>query len=283
MKKSGAKIIVIAILVLCLALTGLGTVYATNMFGLKDQILGEKSQMTILVPVEDGTLVETLVPSDTINLQGYADSKEYKAATEWNIFLDQNITRLVSKVGNEPTGLEDKYAGYSVYTQEMADKLYEITARYGLKLHASIRHFYNEEELFQMVGKDAFLGKANKVEGGYLYDDGTFRYDGGARLSNGTSFAYQLGCCQKGIFDAVYLNIGDAKDYKEWSYKTASGIIVTIAVGSHKSLVIADLGSAFVTINVLPELTADFDRQSYEITAADMEAFVNSIDFSILE
>jgi hypothetical protein len=284
MKKLRAKIIVTATLVLCLALTGLGTAYATKMFGLKDQIMGDKSQITILVPVENGTFVETLIPSDTISLQGYAESKEYQAATEWNTFLDQNLTRLVSKVGNGPTGLEEKYVGYSVYTQEMADKLEAVTAKYGLKLHTSIRHFYDEKELSQVAGKDIFLGETNKVEGGYIYDDGTFRYDGGARLSNGISFAYQLGYCRKGVFDAVYLNIGNANDYKEWSYKTAGGVVVTLAVGPHSSLVIANLDKAFVTINVLPEISADFEPQTgYKISEADLETFADSIDFSKLD
>ena len=37
---------------------------------------------------------------------------------------------IISEIGNSPTGFEERYGHYLVYTQEMADKLEEIIAKY---------------------------------------------------------------------------------------------------------------------------------------------------------
>ncbi|MCL1789935.1 MAG: hypothetical protein FWG40_01035 [Peptococcaceae bacterium] len=273
LKRSQARIIVISSL--CMALTGFGTLYATNYSELKDQSRGENSQLNTLVPVEDGRY------SDTIYFHGQVDSKEYQAAKEWKIFLDQNMSRLMNNasISNEPT--EEIYTG--VYTPEMVEKMEELASKYELKLHDSMQHFYNKEDLYKMAGKESFLGSITNVEGGYIYNNGTFQYDGGATLSNGVSFAYQLGYYQKGYFDSVYLEIGDIEDYSEIIFHAANGVIANIATSKNKSLIFADLGSAFVTINILPELNADFKyQQSNEISSDNIEAFIASFDFSML-
>jgi len=271
------KKFVIAAAVLCLFLASTITAYAMNLFGLKDMILGNNSEVIITTPAEDGTTAETTIPSATISVQGYADSNEYKAMSEWSTFLDgyDQDGALLNEVGNGPTGLDEKYNLYMVYTQEMADKLEEITAKYELELHTSMQVYSSREELFQMAGTGDFLETIHEV-GGYIYEDGTFHYDGEANLSDGKTINYQFGNYKKGSFTDVTLNIGDTEDYDEWTYETAGGITVTIASSPYKSLLTADLENSFVNINILPELS------SGEITADDLEAFADSIDFSML-
>jgi len=276
MKKphNGLKKTVILSAALCLLFACTAMAYATNLFGLKDVVLGNE---TIDIFMEDGTIVET--PITLISLQGYTSSNEYKAAAEWLVFLDSydQDMALLNEVGNEPTGLDEKYDYYLVYTQEMADKLDEIAAKYGLSLHTSMQAFGSAEELFQLVGTGDFLGTVNELPGGYFYDDGTFQYDGTANLGDEKYLYYQFRNCEKGIFDEVYLNIGDTGDYDEWEYETASGISVTISSSPDKAVLTADLDTSFVTVNILPEYSAT------EITAADLEAFADSIDFSMIK
>ncbi len=275
-----------------LAVACSATAVAANLFGLKDLVLKDESGGAAVSPVtgqnmypdlsEDG---EPIGDMDMISLQGYPGSKEYKAVAEWGAFLagyDQDGA-LLSAVGNGPTGLEDKYALYLVYTREMADKLDEITSKYGLKLHSSMEIVSGAEELFEKAGTGDFLGTANTPYGSYIYEDGTFHIDGGAVIGSGLRIEYQFTDCKKGSFTDTMLNIGNADDYEEWSYETASGVTVSLALGPSKALVIADLGGSFMTINVLAGTEESFLDRSGKLTAADLEVFADTFDFSALK
>ena len=126
------KGVVIAAAIICLLVALSAIAIATNLFGLKNAIYS-----STYVPTPSGnTKLETM-----ISLQGYAGSNEYKAVQEWDDFLQSYDTdhSLLSAVGNRPTGLDKRYELYgSVYTQEMADKLVEITEKYGLSLHSEL-------------------------------------------------------------------------------------------------------------------------------------------------
>lgn len=272
----------------CLVVAGSVSALATNLFGLKDLVLNSRNEGTVhvgdpgTVPEAEGsdTPVYKLPmpsPMDLISLQGYSDSKEYKAIMEWNAFCESydQDGALLAKVGNGPTGLDSKYDLYLVYTQEMADKLDEIVTRYGLKLHKTL-DLIDADVFFDRVGKGDFLGEGNTTYGGYIYEDGTFHMEGFAVVGE-IIMDYQLMNCMKGSFTDVYLNVGDANAYDEWTYTTASGVAVSLSLGPTKCLVIADLGESFLTVNVL----CGTDDQG--VTASDLENFANTFDFSALK
>ncbi len=209
---------------------------------------------------------------DTISLQGYAGSPEYRAALAWAEFLhgyDRDGAEL-KKVGNRPTGFEEKYSfnGYHVYTQAMADKIDELAGQYGLALHTGGIQAATEEELEARFGDFLSVRRWS----GYYYEDGTFQCDceaGGA--------AFQLRRCVKGTLDTVLLNVADAEQFEQWEYETACGKTVLLALGPEKALILADLEGSFVTVNVLA------GKQSPDpFTAARLEALADSVDFSIL-
>lgn len=281
------KRMVVLAAAVCLAIAGSVTALATNLFGLKDLVLNSGSSTVQVdnpstVPVSEGS--ETPVyklpmtsPMDLISLQGYSDSIEYKAIMEWNAFCESydQDGALLAKVGNGPTGLDSKYDLYLVYTQEMADKLDEIVTRYGLKLHKTL-DLIDADGFFDRVGKGDFLGEGNTTYGGYIYEDGTFHMEGFAVVGE-IIMDYQLMNCMKGSFTDVYLNVGDANAYDEWTYTTTSGVTVSLSMGPTKCLVIADLGKSFLSVNVL----GGTDDQG--ITASDLETFANTFDFSALK
>ncbi|SMC37605.1 hypothetical protein [Papillibacter cinnamivorans] len=255
---------------ICLAGAFSVTAFAANLFGLKDLVLG----------ADDG-VKDPSYTVEMISLQGYSGSDEYKAAAEWAAFLenyDKDGT-LLAKVGNGPTGLDEKYNLYYVYTQEMADKLEEITGKYGLSLHRTLTIAESAEELFELAGTGDFLGEGHTRWGGYVYEDGTFHIDGRVLLPSGVNIDYQLMDCVKGSFTDTLLNIGDAGSYTEWPYETSSGVQVTLALGPAKALVIADLPGSFATVNVL----AGAEEYSGGLTAADLEAIADTFDFSMLK
>jgi hypothetical protein len=271
-----------AVLLTALSVTAL----ATDIFGLRSLVIGSISDSTPADSLEPGNSAPT---QDLIVLQGYPDSPEYKASQEWHEFLSGYDTdqAILNEVGNTLTEFNDKYPMYLVYSQEMADKLEEITARYSLTLHQSLTIVENAEELYGVAGTGRFLVPSdlggNAVLGGYVYDDGTFHYDGQAMLAGGTMIDYQLGNYVKGTFSDTYLNVGDAGSYKEWAFTTASGLTVSLALGEGKALVIAELDDSFVTVNVLAGTSQDSQFGSGIITEQDLEAFASLFDFKLID
>jgi len=265
---------------ICLLLACSVTAFAANLFGLKDLILHEKNGVAPAVTTGSPAPDPTAQPTTLISLQGFSDSDEYKAAMEWASFLatyDPDGS-LLAKVGNGPTGLPDKYSQYLVYTQDMADKLDEITAKYDLKLHASLTVFDTKAEFYAQAGLGDFLGPRNTMCSPYMYDDGTFHIDGTSAFPDGRSFDYQIMDCKKGSFTDTLLNIGNADDYTEWTYQTDSGVTVCLAASPDKCLIFADLKNSFVTVNVL----AGTAEGSGSVTPESLQELADSFDFSML-
>lgn len=267
------------------------TAYAMNLFGLKDMVM--QRTYSIYVPDaptddpgnENVPMRKIDVVADMISLQGYPDSNEYKAVAEWTAFTDSYDPdgSLLMQVGNGPTGLDSKYGLYSVYTQEMADKLDEIVAKYNLKLHEEIINVEGYDDLLIKTGMGNFRSTASIGMSAYMYEDGTFHIDGASQLREDLVIDYQMMYIKKGYFNEVILNIGNADEYQEWNYETASGVTVSLSIGPSKSLVILSTDEAFVTINVLAGTEMGFLDESGKITASDLESFVDTFDFSALK
>ena len=276
------KSAVVLAAVVCLLVACSVTAFAANLFGLKDLILHENNGVAPAVTTgsRDADPDGSAQPTTLISLQGFSGSNEYKASMEWAAFLatyDQDGA-LLEKVGNGPTGLPEKYSQYYVYTQEMADKLDEITAKYNLKLHSTLDVFDSKEEFYAKAGLGDFLGLNNTSCSPYMYEDGTFHIDGSSAFPDGQFFEYQMMDCKKGSFTDTLLNIGNADDYTEWSYQTASGVTVCLASSPDKCLIFADLENSFVTVNVL----AGTAVESGSITAENLQELADSFNFSML-
>ncbi len=290
-KHRHSKPLAVAVAVISLLVAFSVTAYAMNLFGLKDLVMQRTYTTFVSETPTEGQTVEDIpmkkveVAGDLISLQGYPDSNEYKAVAEWTAFTDAYDPdgSLLNQVGNGPTGLDSKYNLYSVYTQEMADKLEEIVSKYGLQLHQTFIDVYSGEDLLIKTGKENFLGTANRVLSAYMYEDGTFHIDGMALLSDGLAIDYQMMYYKKGSFNESILNIGNAEDYQEWSYQTASDVTVSLSIGPEKALVILAFDDAFVTINVLAGTERGFLDEAGKITASDLEAFANTFNFLALK
>ncbi|MGE4485691.1 MAG: hypothetical protein AB7C97_11340 [Oscillospiraceae bacterium] len=265
------------------------TALATHLFGLRDMVIKSNDTPAVSEPsavTSDSDTETTAQGSDLIVLQGYPDSNEYKASEEWNVFCTGYDTdhAILNKVGNSSNEYTEKYPLYLVYSQEMVDKLEEITVKYGLKLHESIVIAETPDQLIAEAGVGDFIisgqGGINIAYGGYVYNDGTFHYDGEAIIDSGKVIDYQFGNYVKGTFSDTYLNVGDASSYEEWTYKTSGGVSVSLALGESKALVIVDLNNSFVTVNVLAGTAEDEVFGSDSITKEDLQAFADLFDLS---
>ena len=257
---------------------------AANFFGLRDVLLPEKH--SVYVTDENGAAVPGEKEfKDFVSLSGWGDTPESKALAEWEAFLenyDQDGS-ILAEIGNEPTGFEDRYGFYLVYTQEMAGRLEEIIAKYGLKLHAWM------EDVLPATWPAAvgdFYKENVTPYSGYIYENGTFRFDGDAELGAGElkgygTIEYQFSRSVKGTFDDVALNIGDLSDFEEWGYQAADGTPVTLGLGARtRSLILADLGDSFVLVNVLTGREGDETFSSGAIGREELEALADSFAYS---
>ena len=273
MKKS-ALIAIIAAAVLCLA----GFAYAV--IKLQELSLGE---YTYTQPDRLNPSETVHVTSEFISMQGLKDSAEYRATKEWNDFLNSYDTdgKILSKVGNNPTGFEGLNLFYQVYTQEMYDKLVEIADKYGLRLHTEM-NAVDQEELDYRVG-GSFMGDELSRGWAYIYEDGTFQFDGEALLGEKVVYM-QFRRSVKGTLEEPILNIGNVEEYQEVPYETSSGESVLLELGTDHSLIYADFEECFVLMNVLAGTEDSFlDGAKGSITMDDLKKMADGIDFTILK
>lgn len=215
--------------------------------------------------------------SELIGLSGYQGSPEAQALAEWQAFLASYDTdyAILEEIGNGPAETDDtRYGLYSVYTQDMADKLEEIIQKYGLKLHTDI-NVVSQEELAFRVGGDFMQDELIRYWA-FIYEDGTFQFDGDIELQDYGTIPYQFTRKVKGTFDETILHIGNVSDYKEFVYVTSSGERVGCALGSDKALIYMDSESCFIFMNVM-------GGSNSGMTEDILETIANSIDFTLLK
>ncbi len=257
------------------------TAFAANLFGLQDLVIRQDATSR---PTAGYDGVEKTV--DLISLQGWEESPEHQATAEWLAFRDSYDPdgAIIASIGNSPTGLEERYGLYFVYTPEMAEKLEEIAARYHLNLHTEIEVFDGDAALTALTG-GTLLQSGNTLYSGYFYEDGSFFFegylprDGAHRREDGDSIDYQFNSLRKGSMSEVFLNIGHAEDYRQWTYDTASGVPVTLAMSGYKALILVESDGTFVSVNVLMGSDAEYGA----LTAEELEALADSFDLSLLE
>jgi len=271
MKKS-ALIAIIAAAVLCLA----GFAYAV--IKLQELSLGE---YTYTQPDRLNPSETVHVTSEFISMQGLKDSPEYRATKEWNDFLNSYDTdrKILSEVGNNPTGFEGLNLFYQVYTQEMYDKLVEIADKYDLKLHSEM-NIISQEELDYRVG-GSFMGDGLSRGWAYICEDGTFQFDGDTAI-NEKEVMLQLRRSVKGTLDEPVLNIGSIEEYQEVQYETECGETVLLALGEDHSVIYADFEDCFILMNVLAGRELGILNET-TITIDDLKRMADDVDFSILK
>lgn len=262
-KRSYKKLVIIAAC-LCL-LFGLSIVaYASNWFGLQDLLLPDISE----------TSQEGNGGGGTIGLSGYQGSPEWQALAEWQAFVNEYDPDGTIRQGTDER-LDDSFARYScylVYSQEMADKMDEIAAKYGLQLHTISFNLQENTEVLETLGD--YLEDSEGYYT-YMYEDGTFQVDGTIQFEDIGSWDYQLLRSVRGTFHNAMLDIGEVSEYQEILYETACGISVTLALGPDKVLILADLPDSFVAVHI-PYGTNNGIKQIH------LEKLADSINFAAL-
>jgi len=258
-KPGGKKLVVIAAcLVLLLALST--AAYAANWFGLRD----------LLLPIFTGNSWNEDGGNAAISLAGYQGSPEWQALAEWQAFIneyDSDGAIYQSKDGRLDSSFA-RYSCYLVYSQEMADKLDEITARYGLKLHTTSYNLQERPDLLESI--KVFRGYYT-----YMYEDGTFEAEGTIDFADIGAWDFRFLRSVRGTFHDAMLDIGDISEYQEKYYDAACGVPVTLALGQNSALILADLKDSLVTVYIPYGSNSGIQQSHLEILA-------DSINFAAL-
>ena len=253
--------------------------YATGWFGLRSAVMYH----------DNGDPDQPYGNTDVMSLQGLAGSPEFEANARWHAFYESYDPdgAILASVGNSDTGLEPRYDAYPCYTREMADTLDAIAEESGLELLSGLT-LYGAAELPDWMRNtlpQSCGAFDHCIYAGYSFDNGSFKTEGAfffcdARWPYETN--YQFVCNRKGYLSVSYLAIGDADDYTQWAYETASGVTVTLALGPDKALIIADLPDAYLVVNVLDVRVGDVQRGEITLPAEILEAMADAFRFDQL-
>lgn len=241
-------------------------------------------------PATDGGYAYEPPMNHLISLQGYSDTNEFKASKEWREFEDgydqdwkicDAYDKECKKTKKDP--FEEKYPGYGIYSQEMADKVEELLKKYNLKLRGKFvdGHSNPEDPTDTTIREKELIDRFgdiwdDKIHGaGYCYENGTFSLD-----ADCDKVSFQIRRVIKGTLDTVYLNVGDISQYKQWTYKTKCGVEVAIALQDRNGVVLANTPKGFVAINLCSN--EDEDGKPITYTKAQIEEFLDHINFNNL-
>lgn len=278
-KKISRNIVMLAAAVALLAALSAAAV-AADLFGLRSLLLPQKQEVTM--PIDPDTGEQEVQTVDFISLSGYQDMAEGRAAARWQDFLSgYDVAGAAAAADKDGIKVDEKYSLYQVYNQEMASELDEIVETYDLKLHTALIDVYEHPEAMEGIWEA--LGE-NRAYSAYMYEDGTFQFDGECDLPDYGTVDYQFRRTVRGTFNEVSLNIGDVSLYREWTCETACGQTVTLALSPDKALILADLGDSIVTVNVLAGTETDPEDifSSGPFSAENLEALADSFDFTAL-
>ena len=253
--------------------------YATGWFGLRSAVMYH----------DNGDSDQPYGNTDVMSLQGLAGSPEFEANARWHAFYESYDPdgAILASVGNSDTGLEPRYDAYPCYTREMADTLDAIAEESGLELLSGLT-LYGAAELPDWMRNtlpQSCGAFDHCIYDAYSFDNGSFKTEGAfffcdARWPYETN--YQFVCNRKGYLSVSYLAIGDADDYTQWAYETASGVTVTLALGPDKALIIADLPDAYLVVNVLDVRVGDVQQGEASLPAEILEAMADAFRFDQL-
>lgn len=224
------------------------------------------------------------VTASETSLPDFTGSNEAKACAEWEAFVasydpDGSLLAQADPEGSDHAGLDAKYDHYEVYTREMADKLEEIAAKYGLQLYGRFGDgdVYAITERLIVNDSEEFSDKAcNTLLDGYVFSSGTFSFDGIFDASMGRlSVDYQFRRSVKGVLDPVIHNNGSLGEHQKQLLVTNSGLPFAATLAEHHSLLMAEFDTCFVRINVM-------GGTDVGITFDDLQDLLNTFDFSVI-
>ena len=271
------RIWLIAAVIAALAILAGCVAYVLN---IQDLVLFERSY-------EDWETGET-EPKAVISLQGPAGSKAYLAAKEWLEWKASYDPERKLYSEGACAVFPEEYQPYSIYTQEMKDKLDEICDKYDVELMG--RPYYDTDnayvlEALQIGGicrTDSPMQTQAHIR--YIYRNGSFAADCTVTLDEALwpeplLVAYR--CYNKDAFHEVVLSVADFEDYEQWNYTATDGKEMLLALGPEKALIFAQTGDWFFAVTGMDTVAGNVLDGEITMGKEVLETVANAFDFKV--
>lgn len=242
-------------------------------------------------------------PTSVLTIHGLQGSPVYQAHQEWYAFTesyDRDHT-LASSYDNQPMEIPEAYEAYSVYTQEMMDKVDEIASKYNLKLLGAFAPFqrYESDVFYEALGIDSLLvdGSQATVDSsavGKFYEGGNFDISFHMTMpGEDGNWPYEMlnemYYSKTDYFDDTYMVIGDWNQWEQWNYTTKNGdeLLVMWFKDGGGARLFCSREDALICVTVdaryqtdFNETTSEYDTTLY-MTKEQLKQVADEIDFSI--
>lgn len=277
------------------------TAYAAGWFGLRSRAVqtgieidtpdfeavgkdaAEKSEAVLLIPV------------------GYQQSAEYQAAEEWyelTLRYCQEKNAECEAAGHGAWDwmdveaakaiLGDSQSIYNAFDGVLAEKLLEISGKYGVALHSAMAYPASLSEFYRLTGTEPFgLPEYGDQVPAYVFEDGSFHVEGSFSL-HGISCDFSLERALAGTLPPYTRLLHDPDAYEEWTYTTASGAAVCIDWSKEADHMYYDYGEGSANLRYGHTVTVHYAQDGAFLTLwgyvpggkEDAEALADLFDFA---
>ena len=216
-----------------------------------------------------------------VSLQGLVGSDNYKATQEWYEFWQNDQSAYDD---SEVIGWD--YFVYRCYSLEGKEKIDELCETYGLKLLGEPLNSDLESLLYALdIPHIIRIPTTADVQtyGGACYSGGSFSFYGTAALTQSDwkdPIEFQFRCVMKDVFDNTYLNVGDIREYDQWTYSAPDGTQLSLALSQRMGLILLDREDFFLTIQVLNPSFQDLQGNVRTMSRKNLESFAAIFDYS---
>ena len=271
MSKHRLLIALIAILALVLA----GCVAA--IIGLRQRKVGQLTG-TVYKDVAGNWIEPTEATRDIIALVGYEGTDNYRATLQWRDFVESYTPSF-----GQPWP-ENLATLYGCFDETMRDKLLEILEQYYLSALPEEICFgsWDEAYVLDLLGTSGVV-KADRVVwsqclNGCLFPNGTFSVDIDAVLPDwDTTVSISVICCPADTF--YPLTVSPENGMEQWSYTTAYGTPVVMALGDKMALLFCQKPDSYMTAMVRFDPLGS--RTARKPTRTVLEALADAMDFTL--
>ena len=242
---------------------------------------------------EQGLAIEpTEIEVDVITLYGHSGDPIHSAVTEWFAFLDtyDPERKLVNNDPDNPDIPNVYEIDYHCYTVDMAKKVDEIAAKYGLKIleESVLIQQWQSDIFFEETGIGSFLLPDSSAElshaAGIYYPPYNFDmdFDLSTDVLDYKLFA-SVRYAHKDYFPSVYKMGFDLNAFEQWDYTAPDGTQLLLAMSKKgESYIIAQLEEAMFIVQINGNLSGSNYPSADEIlTKEQLEAIAEVFDYSI--
>ncbi len=280
-----------AAVALMLALVGCGIVYVLKMQDLK---IGDTTATREIFNERQEYVGEETVSRQVLTLSGIQGSPSFQAAQEWYAFKQEYDPehKIQMQVWDQELSFPEEYQSYQIYTQEMMDKLNEITGKYNLKLAGKSVRGKTVKCLLDYLGVEDILNSDSRSTMNMdlisYYEGGNFSASFGLRMLEEV-WPYEImgnfNHRRKDCFDDdVYDLTGN---WREWNYTTASGqeVLILRSEEDWRGFYFCDQPDAFISVMIeaTRELYSEIDGvvsvEKEPMSDRQMEQVADAIDF----